>query len=51
VNRSAVVLLLLSGVLLVGGVASFSPRIAVLVAAVMVFLVGLSQLEVKGRTR
>lgn len=48
-NRTAVILLLLSAVTLVTGVALYSPRAAVLVAAAVLLAAGLANLEARER--
>lgn len=45
-NRTALVLLAFAGLLLVVGVALFSPRTAVIVAAVLCAAAGVAQLDV-----
>lgn len=45
----AAMLLVLSALTMVSGVALYSPQLAVLVASVVLFLAGLTQLNVKDR--
>lgn len=49
VNRTAATILALAVVMFLAGVALFSPRLALIVGAVVVFLVGLGQLDVGDR--
>lgn len=48
-NRTAVTILALAVVMFLAGVALFSPRLALIVGAVVVFLVGVGQLDVGDR--
>lgn len=49
-NRQVAALLVLSAVVFIVGVALYSPRLAVIVTALLLFVAGASQLEVKGRS-
>lgn len=49
-TRSAALTLLLAAVCLVAGTALYSPRAAVLVSSLLLFIAGIGQLDVKGRS-
>ncbi|MGH3942632.1 MAG: hypothetical protein ACRDTG_29215 [Pseudonocardiaceae bacterium] len=48
-NRGAAAILLMSALSLVAGVALYSPPAALIVAAVLLFLIAVGQLEVRER--